>query len=145
MKTITLIIIFCVLIGFFLPGCKVITLSGDLTIHIEEESVGEIIGYLSADIDGDGIYTIGLDNVTVSLFGAESGSIDLWWLLRNPTYTVKSVFGIFSFHDIPVGTYELGVAYKIIPTDDPYLGYEVVTVTKDNITDVGEIQLTLLY
>ena len=129
MKTTILFILFLAFCMVLLSGCDIyITIGGEITAHIEEENVGEIIGRVLADHDNDGIYD-GLEGEPVFLKQLEAGLNPLSeYTTIDQTETMK---GLYSFHQVPVGTYSIYSAGL----------RTVVSVTKQEVAVADDILL----
>ena len=127
------------LFGFGLAGllifgsCKV-DVPSDIGVTIDTKAVGTIIGKVIWDYNKDGIYT-GVSGIDVSL----DKPVQLY-----PKYkTVTASGGLFSFQEIPVGTYEV---WANTITYQPYHYWRTkvgVTVTKQKVVDIGDLKLEI--
>ena len=113
------------LIGFLaFNGCK---LEAPNEITVKNEPRGEIVGTVTWDFNGDGIYT-GASGASIERFNPGGGPPDV----RN-----AGVNGGYSYHDVPIGTYVMR-AMKI--TYSPYTVWEEwadATVTKGNVSTIN--------
>lgn len=112
-------------------SCKQeINTPSDITINVKSQ--GTIKGKVTWDYNKDGVYT-GVAGTDVCLDKV---------IYLMPKYSTKSAAGgVFSFQDIPTGTYEVWVSTI---TYEPYQYWRTVTgvtVTKQEVVDMGEIKL----
>jgi hypothetical protein len=120
------IFLISVLAGFFsFKNCKEVDVTGDITV--KQESYGEIVGSVLWDPDKDGVYTT-VAGATVERYPPGGGM---------PERVTTGTGGGFSFHNVPIGTYNLrGLEIVYSPTYSVWEKWTDASVTKGNVTRV---------
>ena len=120
-----------------LGSCKA-EVSGSLDVDVGKQSGGEIVGKVYWDPDGDGsfgtAFGAGVSFSLISAIGSCGGA--------TAPCTTTTTGGVFSFHDVSEGSHTL-YAYKMNPGKGAHLCRTGVIVTKQQVTDVGNLRLHL--
>ena len=122
------------LFGLLAIGSCKVEVPSDVGVTLDSKNTGTIKGKVVWDPDKDGIYT-GAGSINVSV----DAPVQL-----NPKYkTITVIGGNFSFQEIPTGTYTI---WANATTYNPACYWRTktgVTVTKQEIVDMGEIKLEI--
>ena len=107
-------------------GCKI---EGPSEVTVKNEPRGEIVGTVTWDPDGDGVYTAAA-GASIERFNPGGGA---------PAVTSAGINGGYSYHDVPIGTYSMRTMEIIHSPYTVWQKWEDVSITKGNVSKVDSV------